>query len=100
MLIVAGTLDLAPEHREELLRHAVPLMEATHAEAGNHEYVFSADPVEPGRVRIFEIWESEEALASHFGEPHMAEFGGKLGDLGVTGNSLTKYTISESGPLR
>ena len=30
----------------------------------------------------------------------MAEFGSKLGGLGVTGSSLTKYTISESGPLR
>lgn len=100
MLIVAGTLDCAPEHREELLQHALPLMEATHAEAGNHEYVFSADPADPGRVRIFEIWESEEALASHFGEPHMAEFGGKLGGLGVTGNDLIKYTVSGSGPLR
>ena len=81
------------------MRHAVPLMHSTHAEAGNHEYVFSADPADPGR-RIFEVWENEEALASHFAEPHMAEFGSKLGGLGVTGSSLTKYTISESGPLR
>jgi quinol monooxygenase YgiN len=99
MLIIAGTLDVQPDQREKLLELAVALMKATHAEPGNHEYVFSADPLDPGRVRVFELWESEEALAPHMAQPHMAEFGKALSELTVTGSSIIKYTISGSGPL-
>jgi quinol monooxygenase YgiN len=100
MLIVAGTLDVAPEQRDDVIAKAASLMRATHQEPGNHEYLFSADPLVSGRIRIFEIWESEEALAEHFGQPHMAEFGAALGAFDVKGNDLTKYQISSSGPLR
>jgi quinol monooxygenase YgiN len=99
MLIVAGTLDVAPEQRDQVLALAVPVMEATHAEEGNHEYSFSADPAVPGRIRIFEVWEAEENLGVHFGQPHMKEWGEKLGAIGVTGSALTKYTVSEATPL-
>jgi len=100
MLIIAGTLDLPPENRAELLEAAKPLMEASQAEDGCHAYLMMPDPFDDGRVRIFERWESEEALAQHFGQPHMAEFGGSIGSLGVTGSDLLKYQISSSGPLR
>jgi quinol monooxygenase YgiN len=100
MLIIAGTLDLPPENRDKLLAAAEPLMRASDAEDGCHVYRMMPDPLDPGRVRIFERWESEEALASHFSTPHMAEFGASLGDLGITGSEVLKYEISSSGPLR
>lgn len=100
MLIVAGTLDLAPEHRAKLLELAQPLMRASQAEEGCHDYLMMPDPFEPGRVRIFERWASQDALDAHFRTPHMAEFGASLSGLGITGNDLTKYEIASSGPLR
>ncbi len=99
MLIIAGTLDLAPENRGKLLEAAEPLMRASEAEDGCHTYLMMPDPFDAGRVRIFERWESEAALATHFATPHMAEFGASLGGLGVTGSDLTKYQISSAGPL-
>ena len=99
MIIIAGTLDVQADQRNQLLELAVPLMKATNAEPGNHEYVFSADPVDPGRVRIFELWESEDALGPHFAQPHMAAFGQAMSQLTVTGSSVIKYTISGSAPL-
>jgi quinol monooxygenase YgiN len=100
MLIIAGTLDLPPENRAQLLEAAEPLMRASEDEEGCFTYLMMPDPFDTGRVRIFERWESEEALAAHFGMPHMTEFGQALGGLGVTGSDLTKYQISSSGPLR
>jgi quinol monooxygenase YgiN len=99
MIIIAGTIDIRPDQREKLLELAVPLMNATNAEPGNHEYVFSADSIDPGRVRIFELWEDEESIAPHFAQPHMAEFGKAMSQLTVTGSSVIKYTISGSAPL-
>jgi quinol monooxygenase YgiN len=100
MLIIAGTLDLPPENRGKLLEAAEPLMRASEAEAGCGAYLMMPDPFDAGRVRIFERWDSEEALAAHFGAPHMADFGAKVGELGVTGSDLLKYQIASSGPLR
>ncbi len=100
MLIIAGTLDVAPEQRDQVLALAGPLMLATHAEAGNHEYVFSADPLVAGRIRIFEIWESDDDLGTHFEQPHMKEWGAALGGFDIVGSDLTKHVIASSGPLR
>jgi quinol monooxygenase YgiN len=100
MLIIAGTLDLAPENRAKLLEAAEPLMRASEAEAGCQTYLMTPDPFDAGRVRIFELWDSDEAIAAHFTQPHMAEFGAAIGGLGVTGSDLTKYQIASSGPLR
>ena len=100
MLIIAGTLDLPPENRAQLLDAAKPLMQASQAEDGCDAYLMMPDPFDDGRVRIFERWASEEALAQHFTQPHMAEFGASIGGLGVTGSDLLKYQISSSGPLR
>ena len=100
MLIIAGTLDLPPENRAKLLEAAEPLMRASEAEEGCHNYLMMPDPFDAGRVRIFELWEGEDALGPHFATPHMAEFGAALGGLGIAGSDLTKYQISSSGPLR
>jgi quinol monooxygenase YgiN len=100
MLIIAGTLDLPPENRAKLLEAAEPLMRASEAEDGCHIYRMTPDQLDAGRVRIFELWENEDALGPHFATPHMAEFGATIGSLGITGSDLTKYEIASSGPLR
>jgi quinol monooxygenase YgiN len=100
MLLIAGTLDLPAENRAALLASAEPLMRASQAEDGCHDYLMMADPLDAGRVRVFERWEDETALAAHFATPHMAEFGAALGGLGLTGSDLTKYVIASAGPLR
>ena len=82
-----------------MLEAAEPLMRASEAEDGCDTYLMMADPLDPGRVRIFERWQSEEALAAHFAEPH-CQFGAAMGGLGVTGSDVVKYQISSSGPLR
>ena len=64
-VLVTGTFDLAPEDRDAFLRGREDGMRRSRAEDGCVAYVFAADPLEPGRVILFEQWESEEALAAH-----------------------------------
>jgi quinol monooxygenase YgiN len=99
MLIVAGTIDMDPTKVDEAMEAAKIMMAATHQEPGNREYVFSVDPVIPGKVRVFELWDDQAALDAHSASPHMAEFGGKIGAFGVTGMDIQKYVIESSGPL-
>ena len=72
MLIIAGTFEVEPDRRDEFLAQKESGMRESRAEAGCIEYVLSADPLEPGRVYLYERWESKEHLA-----PHLARMGAR-----------------------
>jgi quinol monooxygenase YgiN len=98
MLIVAGEFRVEPEHREEFLRRREELMRSSRAEAGCIDYVFSPDPLEPGRVVLFERWESDEALAGHLRalreRPPSSE-----PEIPVLRREVVRYEVAASAPL-
>jgi quinol monooxygenase YgiN len=98
MLIVAGTIDIDPDQRADFLRGREEAVLAARKEPGCIEYAFSADSVDPGRVRIFERWEDKEALAAHLEAVGRASSPGSVG-VTILGRELVQYVISESGPL-
>ena len=100
MIIIAGTISIDPSKADQALADAVEMMKATHEEEGNLAYVFSADPITPGRIQLFEKWESADALAAHSASAHMKEFQPKMGGWGVKGADILKYEIASEGPLR
>ncbi len=65
MVIVGGTFEVDPLEREQFLTSRHDVMRMSRAEPGCLEYTFSADPIEPGRVLLFERWSSQEALDAH-----------------------------------
>ena len=99
-ILIAGTIDIDPANIDAAIADAVVMMKATHEEEGNLAYVFSADPITPGRIQLFEKWESADALAAHSASAHMKEFQPKMGGWGVKGADILKYEIASEGPLR
>ena len=99
MLVIAGTISIDPEKREPAVAAAVEMMRETLEEPGCISYVFSADLTQPGGFRIFEEWESQEALDLHFKTPHMAKFQGVIGGLGLRDMKVQRYEIASVGPL-
>jgi quinol monooxygenase YgiN len=99
-IIIAGTINVDPAKAEQAIEDAKVMMQASQAEDGCHAYVFSLDPMVPGQLRLFEKWESAEALATHSASAHMKEFQPKMGGWGVTGADIKKYEIASEGPLR
>ncbi len=91
MIIIAGTLNIDPAKAAEATAAAADVMAATRSEEGCHAYVIAMDPIEDGVVNIYEKWEDEAALASHFASEHMAAFNSAMGGFGITGLSLKKY---------
>jgi len=96
MIIVAGTIDVAPEQREAYLESRKAGMLATRTEEGCIDFAFSADIAEPGRVRLFEIWESREALDKHL--VPMRAAGPQPGAIAVVARAVATYEISSVGP--
>ena len=100
MLVIAGQIRIDAANWDKAVAAAKEMMTETHKEPGCHAYEFSADLNEPGVFRLFEEWESEDALAAHFKAPHMAVFRKVIGEVGVVGMDLKRYEVSSAGPLR
>jgi quinol monooxygenase YgiN len=97
MLIVAGYFDVDPDRRDQFISDRVEAIRASRAEDGCITYAFSGDPIEPGRVLLFERWESKAALAAHLeglkSAPRAAN------DIKVLGAEIQQYEIGEVGPV-
>ena len=63
--IVQGVFSVSPEDRDRFIEQSVEGMRSARAEEGCLEYVFAADPLDPGRVVLSERWASVEALDQH-----------------------------------
>ncbi|MBE1493000.1 quinol monooxygenase YgiN [Amycolatopsis lexingtonensis] len=62
-VIIAGPVHVAPADRDRFVRGHQRIVEEARRHPGCLDVSISPDPVEPGRVNIFEYWESEEVLA-------------------------------------
>ena len=97
MIIVAGWIDVDPSEREAYLAARTEGMIKTRQEPGCVEFVFSPDPIEGGRCRLFEIWESREHLDVHLGV--MRSNPAPAGGIEVVGREVLIYDVSSSGPI-
>ena len=78
---------------------AIKVAEATRREDGCRSYSFYRDLENENVFRVFEEWESEEALKLHFETPHMAEFRRVLGDVGIVSRDVKRYIVSDVSTL-
>jgi quinol monooxygenase YgiN len=61
MVIVAGHVSVESGQRESYLEGCAGVVEQARAAAGCLDFMISADLIDPGRVNIFERWESQAA---------------------------------------
>ena len=62
MVIVAGHVTVEPQQRESYLAACVVIVEQARGAEGCLDIAIIADLIDPGRVNIFERWESQAAL--------------------------------------
>ncbi len=99
MIIVSGLLAFDPATEDATRNALVGLAAATADEDGCVAYDYWASLDEPGVYRVFEQWESEEAIHAHMASPHMAEFMVSVGDLGITKAEVWRYDVSDVSKL-
>lgn len=99
MVIVAGVFTMDPNKREAFLAGRMDLMRVSRAEKGCIEYTFAADPLDPGRVVLFEKWETQEDL-----DAHLAAIPAPASDapphVEPTSSSIVIYDVAGERPLR
>jgi quinol monooxygenase YgiN len=99
-IVVSGEIRINPEDFDAAMVLAEPLVAATLEEAGNVTYGFWVDPRDRGRVRIFEEWENEDAMAAHGASAHLATFFAGMAALRIESVELSRYDVSAKGPLQ
>jgi quinol monooxygenase YgiN len=62
MVIVAGHIAVEPQQRESYLAGSVSVVEKARGAADCLDFAITADLIDPGRVDIFERWESQAAV--------------------------------------
>lgn len=94
MLIITATLYVDPERRGEFLAGTPDEIRQARSEPGCVDFIVAADPVEPGRVNLFEQWATAEDFAVR-----CATFTPAPSTVEVLDHEATKYEISGSGPV-
>jgi quinol monooxygenase YgiN len=92
-VIVAGKVYVDPEERDRFIEGHRVIVAKARAYPGCLDVAISADPVDPGRVNLFEYWESAEVLARWRKSAPRPTVRMKMKDAEVY-----KHKISETGP--
>ncbi len=99
MLIIAGTITVDPEDREQFLTLRQDTVARARQMKGCLEYAFSADIVDPCCVRLFERWESEDDVAAWMvAHRNDRQESGRPG-VSIRRMDFLKHQISSTGPI-
>jgi quinol monooxygenase YgiN len=93
MIIVAGTVTIRPEYRQQAIQSALQMALTTEVEDGCISYRFSADLQKPDTFCIFEVWETAEALERHFQTDHMRVFQQQLPQFLAGAPDIHRYEV-------
>ncbi len=97
IIIIAGALWVAPEHRAEYLARDAAVVAHARSIPGCHDFALSADAVDPGRINVFERWEDDEVLHRF----RAGDFGGatdRSAQPAIVAAQVSKFRISATEP--
>lgn len=73
MVIVAGSIVVDPLRRDDYLASCAAVMRQARRAPGCQDFAITADLLDPGRVDIFERWESQASVDAFRGSGPGAE---------------------------
>lgn len=98
-IVIAGEVDFPPENRDAALAGAKDLIDMALAEPGCRHYAWSADPHDPGRVHVFEEWDSADELQDHLEGPAYQGMLGHLAGFTIVNADTRKYRFDLKEPV-
>lgn len=96
---IAGEVDFDPAVRDAVVRGAKALIQQALAQPGCRHYAWTLDPFLPGRVHVFEEWDTPEQLAAHLSGPACAGMIAHLSSFGILGAVTRKYRVDLVEPV-
>jgi quinol monooxygenase YgiN len=99
MIAVLGSFRFPVEALDEARPLMRAVVDASLAEPGCRAYSYAEDVAEPGLFRVTELWDSREALAAHFGMPHMRQWVEDRAGLGFSDRRIALHEIGAAEEL-
>lgn len=96
MIVVSGTMDVAPEGVDAMKEAAASMAVETRQEQGCIVYAFWQNIEHPSQFRVYEEWEDMDCLKAHAKSAHMAAYREKLKNIGVLSRDINLF---EPGPM-
>jgi quinol monooxygenase YgiN len=94
VVIVAGHVVVDPQQRDDYLSGCVEVVRQARRTPGCLDFSLSADLLEPGRVNIFERWESQTAVEAFRGSGPSDEQGAA-----IRAASVAEYDVGDERSL-
>src|ERR687896_85150 len=94
MVIVVGHITVDPEQRESYLAGCMSVVEKARRADGCLDFAITADLLDPGRVNLFERWESQAAVKTYRKRVPRNEQGAAM-----LSASVAEYDIADERPL-
>jgi quinol monooxygenase YgiN len=89
MVIVAGQIVVDPAHREDYLAGCVAVVVQARRAPGCLDFAVAADLIDPGRINVFERWETQEAVTAFRGSGPSEEQG-----MAMRSASVAEYDVA------
>jgi quinol monooxygenase YgiN len=94
MVIVAGHIAVHPERRADYLADCVDVVQQARSAPGCLDFAITADLIDPGRIVIFERWESQAAVEAFRGSGPSDDQGAAM-----LSASVVEYDVAGSRSL-
>jgi quinol monooxygenase YgiN len=92
MIIVSGAIYVDEADREAYLQACSELMLVARTTDGCMDFHLAADPIEPGRINVYEQWESVAAVESFRGSGPSSEQAAAIRDARVFQHEVASST--------
>jgi quinol monooxygenase YgiN len=93
-IIIAGEIYIDPSKRDACIQAGLEHQAATRRdEPGCIAYVFTADPLNPGAMLVYERWADAETLELHFKHENYFSMRKVFGEYGITGTKISKFRL-------
>lgn len=98
MLLIVGTVRLAPDKLAQARPAMQAMIAASRAEDGCEQYAYAEDVLDPGLIHVTELWRDQAALDRHFASPHIAAWRDAWPGLGIRDRALVVYDVGSPRP--
>lgn len=96
MIVIAGTVRLPEANRDQAMAAMRQMIEVSRAEDGCLDYSYAFDVLDPGLVRVFEVWRDQAAFDRHTTAPHLQDWRASWAELGIGERNLVAYQTDGS----
>ena len=92
-IVISGIVEFPPEVRDEALVKGKALIDGAYTEKGCIHYLWTADLNHPGRVVVYEEWESGADLEAHLQGEWYRNMFGHLAQYNIISAETMKFRV-------